>query len=259
MKAFAVPLALLVLLQARDPTRAVQDSDAELSRARRRWSAAHAKEGMAKDLALERALAAYRAVARDFPSEIHVVAEAHFRRGEILRAARRPDEALEAFAEAAACGPRTAFHARALLEIGHVHRRAGRLDRALDLYVSVHTDPRAPPRSRDSAALWAGTAWAAGGRTEEARRVWSLLARRAERPVIRVEAFDRLALMHCETGNTEESWAVLARCTAEVERFASEYSELGKSVRSALRRMRVRSCLGRLASENAKEPTHAIR
>ncbi len=225
-------------------------ADAQLAHARRVRSAVRAGQGPERDRAIEEALEAYGAISRFFPEDAARCAEAHFRRGEILRAASRGDEALAAFEGAVLRGARTPFRARARLEIGHVHRRAGRLESALDVYTALLLDDGAERGQRDLAALWAGRIQAGVGRFPEARRIWTLLADRAERPVVRVRAFDLLALSRCESGDVSAARELLARCRSELSEIARELTHLGRSVRRALSRMRVVRCLAQ-GSESA--------
>jgi tetratricopeptide (TPR) repeat protein len=186
---------------------------------------------------------AYAAVLLHHPDREEVAAEAQFRVGEILRAAGRPREASAAFEKAYRLGKGTDFRARALLEIGHIHRRAGRVERALDAYSDVVHDWSARPSLRDLGGLWAGRMRVLLGRAEEARRTFLRLSRTAERPVVRVRAYDRLALLEHELGIGEAARALLQRCLRELRPVARERTRLGAEVTRALRRMRARRVL----------------
>jgi len=139
------------------------------------------------------AIDAYRAVPYYHPDDRALGAEALFRGGELARAGGLDDEAAELFAKARDLGGGTPFRARAGLELGHLHRRAGRRREALDAYLAVAADARALPGQRDDAWLWAGKVWSAMGRIDDARSAWRRVAEHGDDPVDRVEAYDALA------------------------------------------------------------------
>jgi tetratricopeptide (TPR) repeat protein len=214
-----------------------------------------------EDRAFWRVLAveAYRAVRAYHPGAAAACAEASFRAGELLRAAGEADAAQEEFERARAAGAGTPFRARAALEIGHLHRRAGRSREALDLYLAVAGDGRAAAAHRDDAWLWAGRVWSDEGRVPDARRAWEGVARGGQDPLDRVLAFDWLALSWLEAGDLEAAAGVLDRCRVALSPLALEETELGERVRNALLRMRVvtslQSAIERRASgEDSERP-----
>ena len=191
----------------------------------------------------ELAADAYRAVRTYHPGERSVGAEAAFRAGELLRAAGRLDEALVELRIARELGQGNPLAVRAELEVGHVHRRSGRFELALDAYCSVQAHPDAPQRFRDDAGLWEGRAWLELGRPEDARRSWERVARAAEDPVDRVRAFDLMALAWIESGDLEAAAGALDRARIDLGDAVVERTERGERVRRALARMR---CIPRL-------------
>ena len=249
----ATTLALLVLCtgsahppQDGTPSRWLEDSisrmssaEAQLAHARRlKQRLADAPEA---ERAARRALAveAYRAVRLFHPEARAVAVEAAFRAGEILRAAGADAGALEEFHWSAAHGEGTEFRARALLESGHLFRRARRWSEALEAFLAVAGDPRARAARRADAWLWAGTVWKAQGRVDEARLAWQRVSDEAPDPLARIQAFDELALLLLEADDLEGAAGMLERCTNALAARALEETEDGERVRNALLRMRI--------------------
>jgi hypothetical protein len=217
------------------------DAEAQLEHATRARLAARSAPPLRREEARERAIRALEAVCEYFPGDSLVCAEACFRRGEMLRADGLDAAALRAFERARERGGGTPFAPRATLEIGHVHRRAGRGDDALDAYFAVALDRGARAPYRDTALLWAGDEWLRTGETRQARRAWEHVARSGERALDRIRAFDRIALSHLADGDVGGARRTLARCDEALANRAAERTELGESVRGALGRMRARS------------------
>lgn len=184
-----------------------------------------------------RAVDAYRAVRRYHPRASATVAEAAFRAGELLAAIGRRAEALDELGIAARRGAGTPFRARARLEAGHLHRRAGELDDALGAYLEVAGDARAAPGHRDDAWYWAGRAWKARGRVRDARRAWRNVAERGVDPVDRLRSFDEIGTSWLEADDLEAAAGVLHECLRALSPIALEETRTGRRVRLALARM----------------------
>ena len=180
-----------------------------------------------------------------------VIAFNFFRVGEILRSAEDGPRALVEFRWCAANGEGTEFRARARLEIGHLERREGRWREALEAYMDVAADARAAPARRDDAWLWAGTAWSALGRSEDARAAWRRVAEQGSDDLLRIAAFDELALAWLEGDDPEAAAGELARCLEALSARALEETETGERVRNALLRMRVVGELSRAIARRA--------
>lgn len=219
------------------------NAEEQLARAAELRQTLRGKRGRERAAVLARAVAAYRAVREHFPKEQNVCAEAAFRAGELLRSSGDAESALAEFTLARAGPARGPFHARAGLEIGHVHRRDGRPAEALDAYLAVRAEDGAEARWRDDAALWAGRVYAAEERAEDARRVLEPVAKLAEDPLQRIDAFDELALLYIAARDLEAAAGELSRCREAVGDEALEETEQGERVRGALQRMR---CIARL-------------
>jgi tetratricopeptide (TPR) repeat protein len=186
---------------------------------------------------LRRAVGAYRELCARFAQQPHVVAEAAFRAGELLRAAG-DGAARSEFERAWRRGAGSDWRARAGLELGHLARRAEDDRTALSRYRRVLADTASAPSRRDEAALWAGRCCVELGREEEARDLWEHVATQAIDPCDRVAAHDELALLWLAAGDLEAAAGELERARAGVRDQALERTPLGARVRSALRRMR---------------------
>jgi tetratricopeptide (TPR) repeat protein len=186
---------------------------------------------------------AFQAVRVRFPGDRAAAAEAAFRAGEVLRAARWSGLAAREFRMAQALGRGTAFPARAGIELGRLQRRAGRSVRALDWFESVVLDATAHWRWREEAALECGRTYAAAGGSDEARRWLRRIAERGEDALLRVRAYDAWALTYVDDGDVEAAVGVLAIARGALAEVAIEETELGRRVASALERMR---CIARI-------------
>jgi len=169
--------------------------------------------------------------------------EAAFRAGELWRAAGDDRAALECFRRAREQGMGTRFRTRAILELGHVHRRAERWSLALDAYYELAHTADARASDRDAALYWSGVVCSELNQVAAARRAWRHVARNAERPLDRVRAYDKWALLEFNFGNPQVARDVLAVCDAELKAAALEDTTLGASVHAALMRMRSRTAL----------------
>lgn len=214
---------------------------------------ARGQTGAARDEARAAAVRAYRAVRENFPADGGVCAEAAFRAGELLRSAGDSAGALAEFRYAREHGGESAFRVRALLEIGHVERRAQHFQDALTAYEGVSTDAAATPGQKDDATLWAGTVYAELGRPDDARRAWTRVAESAEDPLDRVRAYDQLALAAVARGELEGAAGLLERCREALADTAAEETKLGERVRNAVADMRAHDVLQRAVAKRARE------
>jgi hypothetical protein len=230
-------------LEARVP--AMDTASAQLAHARRLKACMRGRAERDREFWRELAIEAYRAVPAYHAADQPVCAEAAFRAAELLRAAGRLPEALEELRCAVRWGRGTEFHARGLLEIGHVERRMGHARRALDAYLDVAADSSASAARRDDAWLWAGRVWKDEDRIEDARRAWRGVAREGEDPVDRILAYDYLALLHVELDERDAAAAVVIACRRELADVAIEETRQGERVRKALLRMRALELLHR--------------
>lgn len=214
---------------------------------------ARGQTGAVRDEARAAAVRAYRAVRENFPGEKPVCAEAAFRAGELLRSGGDTAGALAEFRYAREQGGETPFRVRALLEIGHVERRAQHFQDALTAYEGVSTDAAATPGQKDGALLWAGNVYAELGRPDDARRAWTRVAESAEDPLDRVRAYDQLALAAVARGELEGAAGLLERCREALADTAAEETKLGERVRAAVADMRAHDVLQRAVAKRVRE------
>ncbi|MEM7310184.1 MAG: hypothetical protein AAF682_26150 [Planctomycetota bacterium] len=230
------------------------DVVAQLAHARERRMELRGKTGAARSRAREGAVAAYRAVRKHHPRERAAVAESAFRAGELLRAAGCFDEAAGEFRLAVQEGEGTPYRVRGRLELGHVLRRAGEEEAALDAYLAVVADDGACSHRRDEALLWTGRVHAEARRDSEARRVWTRVAREGEDPLDRIRAYDELGLLWIRRGDAEAAAGVWNQCRSALADDALEQTERGTRVRGALERMRTLRELRRVVRERGRPP-----
>ena len=214
------------------------EAHAELASALALRHAMRGTEGDEREEARGRAVDALRAVRREWPGERAICAEAAFRAGELLRAGRENALARAEFEWARELGHGTRFRARSILEIGHIHRREGRAEAALDLYCALVADPVAQADYRDEASLWAGRVWLDMGARSEALRAWQRVALSAEDPLDRIRAFDYLAMESIHREDLEGAAGILHRCREALADASAEETKLGIRVRKSLAHMR---------------------
>lgn len=234
-------------------TRAVSDAPsipkletakAQLEHAASLKKAMRGLEGEARDRARSEAVAAYRSVREYFGGDANASAEAAYRAGELLRSADDTAGALAEFTIARDRGAGTDFRVRAMLEIGHLERRAKRMQQAIAAYETVVADETASARQKDEASLWVGRVYADLERLADARRVWQRVADKGDDPLDRIRAYDLMTSALVDAGDLEGAAGTLERCREALAEVAQEESKLGERVRSALSAMR---CVDELA------------
>lgn len=234
------------------PLPRLESAQAELARAAGLKLALRGTAGEARSTARAAAVRAYRGVREHFPADAPVCAEAAFRAGELLRASDDVAGALSEFAFARERGGGTPFRVRAMLEIGHVERRARNHTAALAAYESVLAEADAPRRARDDASLWLGRVYTELDRRADARRVWQRVAEAAEDPLDRVRAYDYLASACVADGDLDGAAGVLQGCRAALADVVAEETTLGERVRNALLAMRATDELERAVAARDK-------
>jgi tetratricopeptide (TPR) repeat protein len=220
-------------------------AEAQLKYAQTLRQALRGAEGEARGVARKAAIAAYRALREYFPDDAPACAEAAFRASELLRAENEREAALAELVIARDRGAGTPFHGRALLEIGHVQRRAQNFQEALVAYEAVLSDTNTTQRQKDDASLWAGHVYASLKRPDDARRAWQRVADGAEDPIDRIKAYDCMAQAAIEKGDLDGAAALLEHCREALSEAASEETRLGDRVRNALSGMRAHDDLQR--------------
>jgi tetratricopeptide (TPR) repeat protein len=236
-----------------DPLPKLESAQAELARAAGLKLALRGTSGDARQVAREAAVRAYRVVREHYPADAPVCAEAAFRAGELLRAAEDVAGARAEFALARERGAGTPFRVRAMLELGHVERRAKNHADALAAYESVLAETDAPRRARDDASLWLGRVYMELDRSADAGRAWQRVADTGEDPLDRVRAYDYLACARVADGDLDGAAGILKSCRAALADVSAEETALGERVRSALLAMRATEELERAIAARDKQ------
>ncbi len=228
----------------------MHDAKGQIDHARRLKRKVYSQPKESRDFWRKLAVEAYQAVRVFHAEDRKRSVEASFRAGELLRSGGLHESALQEFtwASRARLG---AFSTRAMLEIGHIHRRERAHRRALDAYLDVAADARADAPHRDDAWLWAGHIWRRDGRTDDARGAWRRVAERGQDPLDRIRAFDLLGELWLVQEDIEAACGVLNECLQALAEAALEETRNGERVRNALLRMRLVEQLPRaIASRN---------
>jgi len=171
------------------------------------------KEGDEKREILLRAVTAYRLVPDRFPDDRKSCATAFFRIGEIYRSLGERDLALESFQSVLGYSEEHAVVARALLEIGHIHRRDENLDLAIDLYGQVARQCPGERTHGARAILWIAKCHRAKKAIPEARAVLrGLVTEYEDEHASVLAAYDLLATCWLDEGDAARARAVLEEC-----------------------------------------------
>lgn len=230
-------------------------ASAQLEHARKVRSEARGLEGAARLEALERALRAYEAVRDFWPDSGAIAAEAAFRRGEIHRSLGQDGAARGAFQEAFDAGRGTDYAPRALLEVGHIHRRAVEMDQALHYYERALALEGASLRRRNDAREWIGRVRLDLQQWEAAAAAFASWAAEAEGPVEAVRAADLEAQAWIGKGELDRAAERLAALEQRVKPLAAEPTREAEELRRALGRMKapdlLRAARERCAAEGS--------
>lgn len=212
-----------------------------LERARVERAEAIGLRGMRRLQQLERAAAAYAAVAEQWPDAHAECAQAAFRRGELLRTLGLDAEARGAFLEAldaADAGGGEPWGVRALLELGRSARRSGRRLDAAEWYARAAARDGAETRKRNDArealaelrielSLWPAA--------EEAAAAW---ARDAESAAEESRALRLRARALRGAGRDAEAESALDQAERALEALAPDASPEGAAAARALAELR---------------------
>lgn len=193
----------------------------------------------------------YRSVLQDFPEAKAACAEAAFRAGEIYRSLKMNVEAERSFQEVLRHDVGGVFAARALLEIGHLHRRAKAYDEALAAYRKVLKQcPEARSQCAD-AVTWIGKVLLRKKAYDEARRVLLEFADKfPEFPEDAIRNIDLAAASLLQEGKKAEAEALVEKWRAHFEALLGKDERLDRRITRALERMRTPD---RLAGETMEE------
>jgi tetratricopeptide (TPR) repeat protein len=188
------------------------DPFAEAIRLKRQASGKSAEE---KFVALTAAAKACEEVAKG-TFEPAVVAEAHWRAGELWRTLRHEENARRSFSAVtgmAAADPRLA--AKAWLEIGHLDRRAKRWDAAIASYRRVlEVEPQQRRESAQS-LTWQGKSLLSKGATADGHALLLVVGQRfPDLPLEDIRNVDQVACDWIDAGRVEEARDLVAACIA---------------------------------------------
>jgi tetratricopeptide (TPR) repeat protein len=232
--------------EAPPPAKAPKEARAALSAAAKLRQVPKEADGTARSEALEKALAAYAEVERRFSNSPVAVAEAAFRRGEILYRLTRNREAVAAFEQSARTEPVT-FGARALLEAGHVLRRQKLISEAIDSY--RRGSKTGDGRYADRARLWLGKALVEAGRVPEARREWQEMGGDAKADArVRIQAFDELAMSYVRDKQVDQAQKILAEAEEALRTETTGEGKEAVALKQSLEKMRARKSLAKAAA-----------
>lgn len=196
-----------------------------------------------REQARRQAAALYVEVADAFPDAGALAAEALFRAGELLRANGDVADALAVLERATAVPRPGVFACRAWYEIGHIERRAGKLDAAAAAFVLASEATGGTRRRREQALLWRARCVAESGQREAAETLLRELVRRIEDPCDRLRAYDQLVLLLVEQGRLAGAVGFFAEAKRSVTDAAQQATELGDRVRRAIEDMRALDAL----------------
>ena len=228
---------------AQDPSvPKMETAAAQLQHAKAVRSESRGTRGAERLLRLEAALAAYAAVRDHWPDSGRVLAEAAFRRGELHRTLGQPGHARSAFLEcldaARESGESSVFPCRALLEIGHLHRRAGEFDQALASYRRARAEPGTMLRYQNDCREWIAEVHLDLGNWMEAGYAFREWAEHAEGPLEIVRATDGEALALLGAGEVELAQARVDQVVDAYEVLSADPTQEGEALRRALARMK---------------------
>lgn len=239
------PIPVPAKVQAQAPAIAKAESaKAQMTRAKAAKSTTRGLNGEARIKRMQEAAREYAAVARHWPEQKEMVTEACFRRGEILRALGEGGAARGAFEDALEAAPQGSdFSVRALLEIGHLCRRAEQHADAMHFYGKARDRKEVSLRYNNDGREWlarthlAVMAWKAA---ELAAIDW---AQHAEGPVEEVKARDRQLLALIGQKRLLAASQLLAQVREEMEPLGEAPTKEGESVRKSLERMKAPDAL----------------
>jgi len=225
-----------------------------------------------------RAVEAYADLETRYATHAGIVAEARFRKGQILGRMGQEEQALRAY-RGALSADANKIGARAMLEAGHLERRLKRYSEALGFYresaalgqpakagsarsgkgkgkATVGATPSSYNRRYGSQArLWTGVVLSRLGRVPDARKCWASLAALAGLDArLRIKAFDRLAMSYLGDKREDEARKILADADESLAAACEGKTKKAQSLRRSLDRMRSRKALAK--AEAARQEKH---
>lgn len=251
-----VALLLMAPAFAQDPDRPPPPQDLEetvpreasaleqLAEAKRRKQEVRGKRGALRIRHLQKAAEAYRAVARYWPDEPALVTEAHFRRAEILRTLDEPGAARGAFESALETAPQGDDHGvRALVEIGHLCRRAGQHRDAMRYYRRARDREEVSLRFQNDGREWLAKTYLELFDWEGAEYAALDWEEHAEGTVDRIRAIDLKLLAWIGMGRLFEVGRELEALEERLVKLATAPTREGEAVARALEGMKAKKAM----------------
>ena len=215
------------------------------------------KKGEEKRKILLETVDRYRSVMQEFPEAKAACAEASFRAGEIYRSLKMTEEAKGAFEGVLRYDTHGPFAARALLELGHIHRRAKAWDPALAFYRRVIAQC---PKERDRCAdafTWTGKVLLRKKAYEKARKVLVEFADKfPEFPEDAIRNIDLAAASLLQEGRQAEAQALVEKWRAHFEAMLGKDERMDRRLERALERMKTPERLREAVSKSDPPPAH---
>jgi tetratricopeptide (TPR) repeat protein len=200
---------------------------------------------------LERAVQIFAQIEQSYAQQPQIVAEASFRRGQLLGRLGRPDEAQQAFERSAGLG-KDKWAARSYYEAGNAQRRAKRWTKGLELYRkgAQAVDAKYATKCR----LEVGRALIVLGRVPEAREEFGKLARDTKCDAFeRVRAFDDLAGSFLSEQRFEPAQELLDETREALAKESSGGDKRSVRLARSIERMRSRKKLEKIQGEKEKD------
>ena len=196
---------------------------------------------------LEEAAKAYATVESKYAEHPLIVAEAAFRRGQMLGRLGRPDEAQGAFERSAGLGKQL-WAARSHYELGNAWRRSKRWTKALDSYRKGSA--AADKKYATKCWLYVGKSLLVLGRVPEAREELGKLARDSKADAFeRVRAFDEIASSYLAEKRFEPARKLLTEVEEALAELCKGADKRAVRLTKSIERMRSRKKLARLDAE----------
>lgn len=214
------------------------DAKAQIKFARSLKKETHGLKGEEKREKLKEVALAYASVPSYFPNAAAENAEAYFRLGGIRRSINDREGAMLAYEKTLETNGNRKFSARALLEIGHLHRRAKSFDTAIASYEKIGKDFADQADQRDSGLIWIGKLRFQQKNSDAARAAWQQVAEKGEDPVDRAKAYDLIAGSYLSESKQGDAAATIEKCKQVLAPFAEEPGTKGARVKRALEKLK---------------------
>lgn len=217
-----------------------ESAEAQMAMAKRIKTEARGTRGELRMQRLKNAALAFVAVAHYWPEQESLVVEAHFRRAEILRSLGEGGAARGAFEDAVQASEEgNDYGVRALLEIGHLCRRAKRHVDAIRHYRRARDSQKASLRFQNDGREWLARTyldlfdWKAA---ETAAEHWEM---HAENTVERIQAEDLRLRALVGRRKLHRVREELEDLRARMQELATAPTSEGEAVQRALEGMKV--------------------